>query len=173
MGGLTGNCIKCTSFGVEIWKMRIRMGLISLQWVCLCVRAFRRVDSLGQLLFGVSAQLQQSHEHCRHVHVRLPHGEASANQIDGGAADGAVGGQLGAGGLQQQEGQRLTCRRQERAGSEESGAEPGAGGGGWRDKEERRDGRCIAPLFDRLCLNYGHGVLQGEKRLGTLLLLPI
>lgn len=65
-------------------------------------------DSLGQLLLGVGAQLQQSHEHRRHVHVRLPHGEAAADQVDGGAADGAVGGQLGAGRLQQQEGQRLT-----------------------------------------------------------------
>lgn len=74
----------------------------------LCV--FATVDSLGQLLLGVSAELQQSHEHRRHVHVRLPHSEASANQIDGGAADGAVGRQLGAGGLQQQEGQRLTCK---------------------------------------------------------------
>lgn len=72
---------------------------------------FMPADSLGQLLLGVGTELQQSHEHGRHFHVRLPHGEASANQIDGGAADGAVGRQLRAGGLQQQEGQRLTCKR--------------------------------------------------------------
>ena len=74
------------------------------------------MDSLGQLLVGVSTELQEPHEHRRHVHIRLPHGEASANQIDGGAADGAVGGQLGAGGLQQQEGQRLTCKRYKQEG---------------------------------------------------------
>lgn len=56
-------------------------------------------DSLGQLLLCIGTELQQSHEHRWHVHVRLPDSEASANQIDGGAADGAVGRQLGAGGL--------------------------------------------------------------------------
>lgn len=70
-------------------------------------------NSLGQLLLCVGAQLQQTHEHRRHVHIWLPDGEASTNQIDGGAADGAVGGQLGAGGLQQQEGQGLTCKTEE------------------------------------------------------------
>lgn len=57
-------------------------------------------DLLGQLLLGISAEFQQSHKHGRHVHVRLPHGEASADQIDGGATDCAVRWQLWAGGLQ-------------------------------------------------------------------------
>lgn len=71
--------------------------------------AFRKcVCSLGQLFLGVGAQLQQAHEHSRHVHIRLPHGETSANQIDGGAADGAVGGEFGARGLEEKERQRLT-----------------------------------------------------------------
>lgn len=76
-----------------------------------CVCVFALLDSLGQLLLGVGAELQQPHEHRRHVHVRLPYSKASANQIDGGAADGAVGGQLGAGGLQQQEGQCFTFKK--------------------------------------------------------------
>lgn len=71
--------------------------------------------SLGQLLLGVGAQLQQAHQHGRHVHVGLPHGEAAADQVDGGAADGAVGGQLRAGGLQEQERQRLAWEEERTA----------------------------------------------------------
>lgn len=74
---------------------------------CVCAP----MDSLGQLLLGIGAELQQSHEHRRHIHVWLPDGEASTDQIDGCAADRAVGGKLGAGGLQQEEGQCLTCKR--------------------------------------------------------------
>lgn len=72
--------------------------------VCVCVCVY----SLSQLFLGVGAQLQQAHEHGRHVHVRLPHGETSANQINGCAADGAVGGEFGARGLEEEERQRLT-----------------------------------------------------------------
>lgn len=68
------------------------------------------MDLLGQLLLCVSTQLEQSHEHGRYVHVRLPHRESSPNQIDGSAPDGAVGRQLEAGRLQQQEGQCFTCK---------------------------------------------------------------
>lgn len=57
-------------------------------------------DSLGKLLLCIGAELQQPHEDRRHIHVGLPHGKTSADQIDGGAADGAVGGQLGTGRLQ-------------------------------------------------------------------------
>lgn len=48
-------------------------------------------DSLSQLLLCISTELQQSHEHCRHIHVGLPHSEATTNQIDGSAPNGAVG----------------------------------------------------------------------------------
>lgn len=64
--------------------------------------------SLGQLFLCVCTQLQQAHEHRGHVHVRLPHGEAASNQVDGGAADGAVGGELWAGGLEEEERQSFT-----------------------------------------------------------------
>lgn len=74
--------------------------------VCVCV-----ADSLGQLLLCISTELQQSHEYRRHIHVRLPHSETSANQIDGGAADGAVRRQLGTGRLQQQESQRFAYKQ--------------------------------------------------------------
>ncbi len=64
--------------------------------------------SLGQLLLGVGAELQQTHENRRHVHIRLPHREAAADQIDGCAPDGAVGWQLGAGRLEEEERQGFT-----------------------------------------------------------------
>lgn len=76
--------------------------------VCVCVCACTRAHSLGQLFLGVCTQLQQAHEHGRHVHVRLPHRKAPANQIDSCAADGAVGGEFGARGLEEEERQRLT-----------------------------------------------------------------
>lgn len=72
------------------------------------VREQRR-DLLCQLLLRVSAELQKAHQHGRDVHVGLPDGEAAADEVDGGSADGAVCGQLGAGRLQQQERQRLAC----------------------------------------------------------------
>lgn len=62
---------------------------------------------LCELLLGVGAELQQPHEHGRHVHVGLPDGEAAADEVDGGPADGAVRREPRAGRLQQQEGQRL------------------------------------------------------------------
>lgn len=132
----------CHDFGLNVkgWVYRFKTDnskKVSVQCVrtLLCARALRRVDSLGQLLLGVGAELQQSHEYRRHVHVGLPHSEASANQIDGGAADGAVGGQLGAGGLQQQEGQCLTCgtagKEKDQSRGEESRAR-----GWWREEDQ-------------------------------------
>lgn len=82
-------------------------------------------DLLGQLLLCISAELQQPHEYCRHVHVRLPHSETSANQIDGGAADGAVRRQLGTGRLQQQESQSFTCKHRTKTQMENKYEEPG------------------------------------------------
>lgn len=73
---------------------------------------------LSELLLGVGAELQQTHEHGGDVHVGLPDGEAAADQVDGSPADGAVRGQLGARRLQQQERQRLACPAQrERTGT--------------------------------------------------------
>lgn len=74
--------------------------------VCMVVSA--EGHSPGQLLLSVGTQLQQAHEHRRHVHVGLPHREATANQINRCPTDGAVGGELLTGGLQQQERQSLT-----------------------------------------------------------------
>lgn len=70
---------------------------------------------LGQLLLGVGAELQQPHEHGRHVHVGLPDGEAAADEVDGGPAHRAVRRQLGAGRLQQQERERLAWRERSRS----------------------------------------------------------
>lgn len=73
---------------------------------------------LSKLLLGVGAELQKTHEHGGDVHVGLPDGKAAADQVDGGSADGAVRGQLGARRLQQQERQRLACRAErERTGT--------------------------------------------------------
>lgn len=79
------------------------------------IRAQQRIPGaaaqypLGQLPLGVGAELQQPHEHGRHVHVGFPDGEAAADEVDGGPADGAVRRQPRAGRLQQQERQRLAC----------------------------------------------------------------
>lgn len=62
---------------------------------------------LGQLLFSISTEFEKTHQNSRHVHVRLPHREASSDQVDGCPPDGAVCGQLGAWGLQQEKRQRL------------------------------------------------------------------
>lgn len=65
---------------------------------------------LRKLFLRVSAELQKAHQHGRDIHVGLPDGKATADEVDGGSADGAVCGQLGAGRLQQQKRQRLACR---------------------------------------------------------------
>lgn len=76
---------------------------------CKRVVSEQRGYLLGKLFLGVGAELQQAHQHSGDVHVGLPDGEAAADEVDGGPADGAVRGQLGAGRLQQQERQRLAC----------------------------------------------------------------
>lgn len=74
----------------------------NLSSVCACV------FSLWELFLSIGAELQQTHENGRHVHIRLPHRKPSANQIDRCAADGAVGGQFGTGRLQEEKRQCFT-----------------------------------------------------------------
>lgn len=64
---------------------------------------------LCKLFLRISAELQEAHQHGGDVHVGLPDGKATADEVDGGSADGAVRRQLGAGRLQQQKRQRLAC----------------------------------------------------------------
>lgn len=70
------------------------------------------VLSLWELFLSIGAELQQTHENGRHVHIRLPHRKPSANQIDRCAADGAVGGEFGTGRLQEEKRQCFTWERE-------------------------------------------------------------
>lgn len=63
------------------------------------VYKFIRKHLLGKLLLSISAELQQAHQHRRDIHVGPPDSEATADEVNGSSADGAVRRQLGAGWL--------------------------------------------------------------------------